>query len=289
MATLLVAQGGGHEHLDLGITVGPLFLRVALLAAVSVVAGFALLRGFLAEPGRFGTAAVVATAGGAALLELLLADGLSLPQQVVPLLLAAVAGSLYLALSRDERFAPAVARARRLAPLVFWPVAALAAAQFGVALFGDPDPERTVFLLHTGVLAGLVALAWFAVARPRGRAVVAGLRIGASLMATALLGGAAQAMVLRPADPEPGLAMSAEVSHTVEVLVVPDLSERNPSLDLLCKPEDAPGVILAGSWNRHGTDDRQENSRADAVHDQWSVRPLLPARAAGLGRPGSRS
>ena len=153
-----------------------------MLAAVPVVAGFALLRGFLAEPGRRTTVAVVATAGGATTLELLLSGGLNL----------------------------SVGLARRLAPWVFWPAGVLATVQLGTGWLGAVDPARAATLLHTGLVLGLVALAWFAVARPRGTGVTVTLRVGAALLAVGLVAGIAQAIVLRPVDPTPGLHVGAD-------------------------------------------------------------------------------
>ncbi|MFI7677468.1 DUF6239 family natural product biosynthesis protein [Actinophytocola sp. NPDC049390] len=196
----LMAQGGGHDHvLTVGVSIGPLVLRIALLAAVPVVAGFALLRGFLAEPDRRALAAVIGFAGGAAVLELLLSGGLNLSQRLVPVLLGLLAVPLYLVLSRDPRFARAVGRARRFAPWVFWPAAAFAGEQFVLAWLAGADDTATA--LHTGVVLALVALAWFAVAAPRRAASTLGVRLGAALLAAALIAGAGQATVLRPAEP----------------------------------------------------------------------------------------
>lgn len=190
---VLLAQGGGHGHvLTVGVSIGPLVLRVALLAAIPVVAGFALLRGFLAEPDRRALAAVIGCAGGAAVLELLLSGGLNLSQRLVPVLLLLLAAPLYLVLSRDPRFARAVGLGRLVAPWVFWAVGALAVWQFAVAWGGD------VTALHTGVVFALVALAWFFVAAPRGAVSRVGVRVGAALLASALIAGAGQATVLRP-------------------------------------------------------------------------------------------
>ena len=198
---LAVAQ---HSHnLEVGFTIGPVVLRLLLLAAVPVVASFAVLRGFLDEPSRRTTVAVATAAATAATMELLLSGGVNVPEQTVPLLLAALAVPVYLILSRDERYARAVDTGRRYAPWVFAVIAVLASVQFGLALFADAGRERTTILLHTGVLLGLVALTWFAIARPRGLAVTVGLRIGAAVMGMALLAGAAQAITMRPPDPTP--------------------------------------------------------------------------------------
>jgi hypothetical protein len=219
----LLAQGGGHDHLlTVGVSIGPLVLRVVLLAAIPAVAAFALLRGFLPEPGRWTLAVVVGVAGGAAVLELLLSGGLNLPQATVPLLLALLAAPLYLVLSREPRFAPAVGRARRFAPWVFWPAGALAAVEFARAWFAG-GPARTATFLHTSVVLALVALAWFAVSTVR-RPVV--LRGGAGVLALVLLGGGAQATLLRPAEPVPGVAVADQLdtrAGVVDVVVVPNL------------------------------------------------------------------
>jgi len=222
----LVLAAGEHGHLELGFSVGTLALRVILLAAVPVVAVFAVLRGFLGAQSRSTTVAVAMAAAVAAAMELLLSGGVNLPDQVVPLLLAALVLPVYLVLSRDERFAKAVGFGRRLAPLVHAVVAVLAAVQFGLAWFAGAGQDRTATLLHTGVLLGLVALVWFAVAEPRGRGVTVGTRVGAALLGMGLLAGTAQAITMRPPDPVPGVATEArlEVGGTeVDVLVVPNL------------------------------------------------------------------
>ncbi|MGH3760478.1 DUF6239 family natural product biosynthesis protein [Actinophytocola sp.] len=209
MTGVLLAQG--HDHvLSVGVSIGPMVLRVALLAAVPVVAGFALLRGFLTEPGRPTAVAVTATAGGAAVVELLLSGGLNLPASLVPLLLVGLAVPLYLLLSTDERFAPAVGRARRLAPWVFGAAALLALTEFARSWLGQATPAVTATGLHTGVVLALVALAWFAVARPPGRLATAGVRVAAALLGVMLLAGAAHAVMLRPPEPTPAVPVTAE-------------------------------------------------------------------------------
>jgi hypothetical protein len=180
-----------------------------LLAAVPVVAAFAMLRGFLGEPSRLTTVAVAMAAATGAVMELLLSGGVNLPDQLVPLLLLTLILPVYLVLSRDKRFASAVGLGLRLAPLVYAVVAALAAVQFGLALLAGAGRDRTATLLHTGVLLGLVALVWFAVARPRGRRVTIVMWASAALLGMGLLAGAAQAITMRTPDPVPGVASQA--------------------------------------------------------------------------------
>ena len=195
---VLLSAVGEHGHLDLGFSVGTLALRVLLLAAVPVVACFAFLRGFLPEPSRRTVVAVALAAATAVTMELLLSGQVNLPEQAVPLLLAGLALPVYLTLSRDERFAPAVAAGRRYAPIVFAVTAVLAGVQFTLALTAD---TRRATLLHTGVLLALVALVWFAIAQPRGRVVTVGVRVTAAVLGIGLLAATAQAIVLRPPDP----------------------------------------------------------------------------------------
>ncbi|MCT2583728.1 DUF6239 family natural product biosynthesis protein [Actinophytocola gossypii] len=207
---LLIAQG--HDHvLTVGISIGPLALRVALLVVVPLVAAFTVLRGFIGPPDRRTAAGVVCAAGTAVVLELLLAGGLGLPRQVVPLLLLGLAAPLYLVLSRDPRFAPAVRLSRRLAPWVYWPVAVLASSWFWRGFTADGDGA---LLLHTGAILALVALAWFVVAGPRWRPAVAALRIGAGALAVVLLAATAQATVLREDGPVPGAVRGAPSGAT---------------------------------------------------------------------------
>lgn len=206
--SVLLADGGHSHGLSLGISIGPLVLRVALLTAIPVVAGFALLRGFLGEPDRRTAVTVVGTAGGAAVLVLLLSGGLDLPAQLVPLLLAALTVPLYLILSTDPRFTPAVDRLRRSAPWVFGLIAAVALVMFGRAWLDAAGPAGTAVTLHTGAVLALVGLAWFTVARPRTRGVAIGLRIGAAMLGMLLLAGTAQAIVLRQEEPVPASALS---------------------------------------------------------------------------------
>lgn len=253
----MLAAGGGHAHLDLGDGIGSLLLRVVLLAAVAAVSAFALLRGFLGEPTRFARVAVTVLASSAATMQLLVSGGLNLPDQVVPLLLAALAAPIYLVLSRDERFAPAVGFGRRAAPLVFAAVAVLALVQLALAWLTGAGDVRTSVVLHTGVLLGLVALVWFAVAAPRGRWASAALRVGAALLAMAMLAGTAQAVTLRRPEPTPGVANAVRLEvggRVVDVTVVPNL----PGWNLVHVDDpDASVGLSAGAhqpvWPRAGT------------------------------------
>lgn len=208
----LLSVDGGHDHvLSFGPGIGPLVLRIALLVAVLVVSSFAFLRGFLTEQGRVTTLAVIGSAGIGAMMELLLSGGLTLPQQAVPLLLAGLALPLYLVLSTDERFAPMVARLRRLAPWVFALAGSLALVEFARAWFTRPAPAS----LHTGVVYALLALAWYAIVRTprRRRFATLGVTTAAAGLAVALLACAANAVVL--SEREPAQKAAVEISSVL--------------------------------------------------------------------------
>jgi hypothetical protein len=224
-AILAAAQGHGHT-LSVPAGIGPVILRVALLAAVPVVAGFALLRAFRAEQTRTTVTFVAATAAGLVMLELMLADGLDiLTDELVPLLMAALAVPLYLIRSRDPRFTVAVRRARALVPWMLTLTTVLGLIEFGRAWFSDTRPDATAVLLHSGVIFTLLGLCWFAAWVPAGRATTILVRGQAALLASALVAGAAFATVLRPPyPPTTGVAMVSQIEiggNRLAVAVVP--------------------------------------------------------------------
>jgi hypothetical protein len=143
-------------------------------------------------------------------MELLLSGGLTVPEQVVPLLLAALALPYYLLLSTDRRFAPAVARARGLAPWVFALAGAFAVAEFARAWFAPATPGTATASLHTGLVFALLALAWYAIARvPRRRGTSFGVSAAAACLAVALLACAANTVVLGTQEPAQRAATAA--------------------------------------------------------------------------------
>jgi Family of unknown function (DUF6239) len=217
---LIAAQT--HDHtLSVPVVVGPVALRVVLLGAVPLVAGFGMLRAFLPEPDRRTLGLVAATAGGLAVLELLLADALDLPTQVVPLLLAVAAVPLFMVRSDNPR----LARVRRFAPWMLSLLGGLALIEFARAWLSAARPEATAVLLHTGVVLALTALCWFIACRPDGRVMRLVVSLEAAVIAMALMAGAAHATVLRPPyPPDPGVAMVNQVevgAGRITVAVVP--------------------------------------------------------------------
>jgi hypothetical protein len=189
---MAVSAQGGHDHLlSVGVVIGPLILRVTVLAAMLVVAGYVLLRPFLTEPGQRTSVCGVGAAAVAVSFELLLSGGLGLPEQLVPLLLAGVALPLYLLLSTDPRFSRLVGLGRSSAPWLFVGMATVSAVVLCQAWFADMPPRAVATTLHTGVVLTMVTLAWSAVAPCR---VV--VRVLGAVLASALVLATAQAVVL---------------------------------------------------------------------------------------------
>jgi Family of unknown function (DUF6239) len=183
---------GGHEHvLSVGFTIGPLVLRAAVLASMSVVAGHVLLRPFLTGPQRRESACGIGAAAVAVSFELLLSGGLVIPEQLVPLLLSGIALPLYLVLSTDPRFARPVGLGRSVAPWIFLGMAGMSAVVLYRAWFVDMPLTAVATTLHTGVVLMFVTLAWFVVAP--GRTVVWVL---GAVLASALVLATGQAVTL---------------------------------------------------------------------------------------------
>lgn len=203
---------GGHEHLlSVGFTIGPLVLRAAVLAAMSVVAGHVLLRPFLGGARRRESACGVGAAAVGVSFELLLSGGLGMPEQLVPLLLAGIALPLYLVLSTDLRFAGLVGLGRSAAPWVFLGMAGTSAVVLYQAWFIDMPSTAKATALHTGVVLTFVALAWFVVTP--GRTVVWVL---GAVLASALVLATGQAVTLSYAQDhriEDGVGWSSEISR----------------------------------------------------------------------------
>jgi hypothetical protein len=162
----MLAAALQHEHGSVGIVIGPMVLRVLLLAAVMVVAAFAALRGFTGPPAHRTAVWVWSAAAAVVVVELLLSGGLDVPRRVIPLVLAATAAPAYAIFSRDHRWAVARGALRTVAPWLCGATATLAAVEFARAWLAAASEQRTT-LLHTGVQLAGVAVSWLVISHPR--------------------------------------------------------------------------------------------------------------------------
>lgn len=148
-----------HDHsLDIGVAIGPLWLRVGWLATLVTVAGYALLKPFVGPESGRAVVTVTSLAGAAVLLQLLLADGLAVPQQLAVALIAASAAAVLLAYRTGAGlFVPRWSAA--VPPVVLAVTAVTATVALGRAWLAGGDQRA----LYTGILFALVALSWYAV------------------------------------------------------------------------------------------------------------------------------
>jgi hypothetical protein len=183
-----LSRSVGHDHtIGVPVLIGPVALRIVLLAAVCAVTGFAMLRAFLGAPGRTTAAVVTACAAVGIVLEFMLANGFDLPDQVAVLILAAIAVPLVLAMSRAPGAVSATRHAERLAPWVLAIAAAAAFVEFTRALLGSGDKA---ILLHTGLMLALAGLSWSTFGLPRWRPGSVAVQIMAAGLAGAAIAGA---------------------------------------------------------------------------------------------------
>jgi hypothetical protein len=199
---LAAALQPGHPHGSLGITVGPMLLRVLLLTAAVTVAAFATLRGFIGPPRHRTAVWMWSAAATVVVVELLLSDGLDIPPRAVPLVLAATGTPAYAIFSRDRRRAAARGTLRFAAPWACATAATLAAVEFTRAWTTTTAEQRTV-LLHTGTQLAAVAVSWLVISNPRHRATALTLHTTTTALAMLVLTGAAH---LTATGPEPPFA-----------------------------------------------------------------------------------
>jgi hypothetical protein len=203
------AQQHDDHDISIPVSIGPLALRVILLAAVPAVAGFAILRAFLPEPGRTTIRWVAVLAAITVLLECMLADRLDIPARAAVALLAASAVPVYLAVAKDRRADRVTRHARRIAPWVLSLAGGYALVEFARGWLGPSSP--TAALLHTGLILALTGLAWLTIGLPRSRAARVVIHVEAAVLAVAAVAAAGHATVLRPDSPAPRAAAAYHV------------------------------------------------------------------------------
>lgn len=173
----------GHLHGTAGVTIGPLALRLLLVAAVLVVAAFALLDAFTPRPDHGTAVGLWSAAATVVVIELLLSGGLDMPPHAVPPVLAVTAAPAYAIFSRTPRWAALRGALRAAAPWVSLTIAVLAAIEFGRAWFTATGEQQTT-LLHTGVQLAGVAMSWFVISLPSTRPAIVLPRTTVAVVAT---------------------------------------------------------------------------------------------------------
>jgi hypothetical protein len=179
-----------HDHgLDIGVSIGSLGLRVVMLGVVLAVAGFALLRPFLAGQLDVRPHWVTTAAGAGVLVVLLLGIGTTMPSQLLVLLIAAAAVPVF----ATYRQVPRVVQ--RAAPGVL-ALAGLGAAVWFARSLAGAGPAG----LSDGLLLALIGLSWLVLCRFRSRSAGLVSAAGGWLLASAAVAGAGQLAMLALAE-----------------------------------------------------------------------------------------
>ncbi|WP_051773251.1 DUF6239 family natural product biosynthesis protein [Saccharothrix sp. NRRL B-16314] len=213
LSATLLSAGPEHGHAPPGGAVaGP---ATAVLLALPFVAGFALLRPFVPAPGR-GSRELLATATAGAVLWEVFRLPADAPRPLVAALVAlALLVPLAVTLSRST--------SARTDAVQSWLFAA-AAATAAVAFQHARGPAGVA------VLCGMTALAWYPLCATRSRGGTVVLRTAAAVLALALIGGVAQAVIVGTGGPKPGVPVLARITTgttTLDVVVVPHLPGPN--------------------------------------------------------------
>ncbi|MEU4620123.1 DUF6239 family natural product biosynthesis protein [Actinoplanes sp. NPDC023801] len=188
-------MGHQHGHLDLGATTGALGLQILVVAAGLLVAVAVLSRPFRRATGSRTEVAATVAAATAVPAYLLLADALAVAQQLVPLMLVAVALPVVVTAGRD-RAAPAFRQAlRRAAPAVLAVCGTAAVFMFARAWM----PGGPTAALHTGLILALLAASWSMLCRPGAGPRAVWLHGVTGVVAAAMLAATVQADALATA------------------------------------------------------------------------------------------
>lgn len=175
-----------HGHtLVLPTTTGTGWVRMLVVTGVLVAVAFVMLRPFIPAMGSVAPLAVTVATGGAAVLTLVISDGLDVPQQVAGV--AVLALGMPVALARRRPRGTSAWPERRVAPWVVLGVTVYVATLLLRALPTGADVKR---LSETAVFVGAVGLSWLVVSDPGSPRMRAGQHILASVLGHLVLASA---------------------------------------------------------------------------------------------------
>ncbi|MER5267001.1 DUF6239 family natural product biosynthesis protein [Actinosynnema sp. NPDC002837] len=254
-----------HNHGAVGLPLGFTLLRLILLGAVTVVAGWALARPFVpAASGLSTRRAVTGFAGIGGVVVLLIAEASWMP----PLAAVALIGLLAVPPAlRVER--PVIGRLVVVA-------AVLATVAAGTWFAGPPSSFAYITLM-----AAFVAVSWLALCPPTAVVRVVGAAVGVTLLAG--LGQVTIAgQLATPAAGDPLLTRVALGESPVDVLVVPHMPGWNivHTTDAPLSVGNAPNALVPAQ-TRDGTTGRWAlvwlpEGRSDLWLDREGTRTTVP-------------
>ncbi|GAB2992629.1 DUF6239 family natural product biosynthesis protein [Saccharothrix stipae] len=195
-----------HNHGAVGLPLGFTLLRLILLGAVTVVAGWALVRPFApAASGLVTRRVVTGFAGIGGVVVLLIAEASWMPGLAAVALIGLLAAP------------PALRRERPVLGLLVVAVAVVTAAAAGAWFAGPPSSSAYITLM-----AAFVAASWLALCPPTAVVRVVGAALGVTLLVglgTVTIAG----QLTTPAAGDPMLTRVPLGGNPVDVLVVPHM------------------------------------------------------------------
>ncbi|QQQ74305.1 hypothetical protein IOD16_24315 [Saccharothrix sp. 6-C] len=264
-----------HNHGAVGLPLGFTLLRLILLGAVTVVAGWALVRPFAPTTSGLSTRRVVTgSAGIGGVVVLLIAEASWLP----PLAAVALIGLLAVP--------PAVRAERPVLGRLVVAVAVLATVAAGTWFSGPPSSFAYITLM-----AAFVGVSWLVLCPPTATVRVVGAALGVTLLAG--LGQVTIAgQLATPATGDPLLTRVALGGGTVDVLVVPHMPGWNvvQTTDTPLSVGNAPNALVP-ALPRDGTTGRWAlvwlpEGRSDLWLDRSGTRTTVPVNTGTVAWSG---
>ncbi|MFE9748934.1 DUF6239 family natural product biosynthesis protein [Saccharothrix saharensis] len=264
-----------HNHGAVGLPLGFTLLRLILLGAVTVAAGWALVRPFAPAASGVVTRRVVTGAAGiGGVVVLLIAEATWMPS------LAAVALIGLLAVP------PALRRERPVVAALVVVAAVLATVAAGAWFSGPPSS-----FAYIALMAAFVGVSWLALCPPTALVRVVGAALG-----VALLAGLGQVTVAgqltTPAAGDPLLTRVALAGGPVDLLVVPHMPGWNivHTTDVPLSVGNAPNALVP-ALPRDGTTGRWAlvwlpEGRGDLWLDRGGTRTTVPVDTGDVAWTG---
>lgn len=264
-----------HNHGAVGLPLGFTLLRLILLGAVTVVAGWALVRPFVPAASGLSTRRVVTGfAGIGGVVVLLIAEASWMP----PLAAVALIGSLAVP--------PALRGERPVLGRLVVAAAVLATVAAGTWFSGPPSSFAYITLM-----AAFVGVSWLALCPPTAVVRIVGAALGVTLLAG--LGQVTIAgQLATPATGDPLLTRVALGGSPVDVLVVPHMPGWNivHTTDTPLAVGNAPNALVP-ALPRDGTTGRWAlvwlpEGRGDLWLDRAGTRTTVPVNPGSVAWTG---
>ncbi|WP_367138184.1 DUF6239 family natural product biosynthesis protein [Saccharothrix sp. HUAS TT1] len=264
-----------HNHGAVGLPIGFTLLRLVLLGAVTVVAGWALVRPFFpAASGLLTRRVVTGSAGLGGVVVLLIAEATWMPGFAAVALIGSLAAP------------PALRRVPPVAAGLVVVAAALATAAAGTWFTGPP-----MSFAYITLMAAFVGVSWLSLCPPNAVVRIVGAALGMTLLAG--LGQVTIAgQLATPATGDPLLTRVALGAGPVDLLVVPHMPGWNivHTTDTPVSVGNAPNALVPAR-QREGATGRWAlvwlpEGRSDLWLDREGARTTVPVNTGRVAWTG---